>query len=341
MLRTTVAPMDIDVSASQQRRSIFDEPVEEEIILEKLEPLPMELDSSPAKPLESAIAENTADLMEYEVSTQKSALNHSLLHFNSAAMDSNTVLRSSAAKSGTNGPENLTIVQPITYHFYNNQASPTKRPISENHHSSNRQDLFKESGSGARRFDEPKKVKSSKAPLFLATLRTLIPIVLIMVPLGLIIYDYTIKRSQLVSQELARQHDCTQQYSINRCHPDTRVPALDLQCKQWEHCMSSQLEVAGWRILAECMADFVEAFVGNVSYKSIAFILACFYIYAMGSSSSKNRTSNCANNTASDSITDKQYKYHAPRSTSKSEMMKYRRSTRQTALHLDGSDSDD
>jgi hypothetical protein len=99
-----------------------------------------------------------------------------------------------------------------------------------------------------------------------------VPMLLFTVICAMVYHDFSLKYSHLLSSKLLEQDSCAQQYAINRCLPTTRVPALDKVCKEWEVCMNSPLEVSRWRVLAECMAEVIEGFVGNVSYKSIVLI---------------------------------------------------------------------
>ncbi|KAI8907170.1 Brl1/Brr6 domain-containing protein, partial [Gorgonomyces haynaldii] len=50
-------------------------------------------------------------------------------------------------------------------------------------------------------------------------------------------HDLRIKQFEF-QQEITHQiHECTHQYLKNRCDPETRVPAMELQCLEWQRCM--------------------------------------------------------------------------------------------------------
>lgn len=86
---------------------------------------------------------------------------------------------------------------------------------------------------------------------------------------------------------------CQRQYEDNKCHPDTRVPALIHQCMEWDQCLGrSPHAIAGYgvhrwfyvqvmvgncfkirhvrsKITATIMAEIVESFVQSLSVKTM------------------------------------------------------------------------
>lgn len=63
---------------------------------------------------------------------------------------------------------------------------------------------------------------------------------------------------------------CSEAYIQNRCAPETRVPALDARCREWEYCMNKDAKVVGVaRVGAETLAEVVNGFVETVSWRTM------------------------------------------------------------------------
>lgn len=70
---------------------------------------------------------------------------------------------------------------------------------------------------------------------------------------------------------------CRNQYSINKCQPDARAPALEQKCSEWYYCMNHadkdkniQQSATLW---AETLAEILNAFLKPISVRSLFFIL--------------------------------------------------------------------
>lgn len=64
----------------------------------------------------------------------------------------------------------------------------------------------------------------------------------------------------------------TYNYHINKCEPNQRVPALQNLCSKWECDMNRSIDsVQVLKIIAEVIGDFIDTFVGKISYRSIIF----------------------------------------------------------------------
>ncbi|KAG8918409.1 hypothetical protein FRC02_002394 [Tulasnella sp. 418] len=65
---------------------------------------------------------------------------------------------------------------------------------------------------------------------------------------------------------------CSKLYLINRCNPETRVPALTATCEEWERCMNRDPRVVGrGRVFIETIAEMYNTFFEGIGYKAFAF----------------------------------------------------------------------
>ncbi|KAI5778947.1 Di-sulfide bridge nucleocytoplasmic transport domain-containing protein [Geopyxis carbonaria] len=142
-------------------------------------------------------------------------------------------------------------------------------------------------GRRARRF--PSSIKSStedwvathrNIPLIISDyLQLIVNGVLLMVCLYMV-YGFIItirndidQKVQEISSEIV-QHmaSCSKSYIENRCAPDIRVPAMEIQCSAWEMCMNRDPEKIGRaKVSAQTFAEIVNSFVNNISYKTMFF----------------------------------------------------------------------
>lgn len=85
-------------------------------------------------------------------------------------------------------------------------------------------------------------------------------------------------RTKEVSMELHQSIlHCSEAYMANRCAPETRVPAMDRSCREWEHCMNRNPKVVGVaRVGAETLAEVVNGFVETVSWRTMVSATAVF-----------------------------------------------------------------
>ena len=87
--------------------------------------------------------------------------------------------------------------------------------------------------------------------------------------------DYSIKYRDLQRQMVQQNIQCQQHFMDNKCLPETRVPALQEKCQEWEHCMWREGDsVAGAKITATVLAEILDSFVQTLSYKTMAFLAA-------------------------------------------------------------------
>lgn len=65
---------------------------------------------------------------------------------------------------------------------------------------------------------------------------------------------------------------CAEQYAINRCEPDQRVPQLFEVCAKWERCMKAPKQAVTAKLIAQTLAEVINAFVSPLSLKAVAMI---------------------------------------------------------------------
>ncbi|KAF3939732.1 hypothetical protein ABW19_dt0208071 [Dactylella cylindrospora] len=72
--------------------------------------------------------------------------------------------------------------------------------------------------------------------------------------------------------------ECHRKWLTNRCDPESIVPAIEQQCKEWRICADREPESIGWsKVSAETLAEVLDGFVERVSYKSMVFVLVLIF----------------------------------------------------------------
>ncbi|RMD41859.1 hypothetical protein DV735_g3278, partial [Chaetothyriales sp. CBS 134920] len=80
---------------------------------------------------------------------------------------------------------------------------------------------------------------------------------------------------ETVSEILAEMSTCSRNYIENRCAADTRLPALETVCSNWEICMQRDPNaVKRARLSARTLADILNGFVEPISWKTMAVMFA-------------------------------------------------------------------
>jgi len=75
----------------------------------------------------------------------------------------------------------------------------------------------------------------------------------------------------LVLAEIAR---CATNYVDNRCGSNQRLPALQVPCEEWEHCMHRDPDSIGRaRVSAHTFAQIFNSFIEPISYKAMVCLL--------------------------------------------------------------------
>ncbi|KAG8631479.1 hypothetical protein KVT40_000619 [Elsinoe batatas] len=84
--------------------------------------------------------------------------------------------------------------------------------------------------------------------------------------------DIDKKSTEAVSELLAEMAICARQYTDNRCAPETRVPAMETVCNNWEKCMNRDTRAMGRaKISVHTWAEVFNAFVEPISWKAMIF----------------------------------------------------------------------
>ncbi|CAO3650390.1 unnamed protein product [Cunninghamella blakesleeana] len=84
--------------------------------------------------------------------------------------------------------------------------------------------------------------------------------------------DFQIKANDYTNALIQEIQSCAQQYKINLCDPETRVPALEKKCEYWLLCMNRMPHsVTRVRVSAETIAEIINSFVEPISYKAMFF----------------------------------------------------------------------
>ncbi|KAM0680213.1 hypothetical protein GINT2_001597 [Glugoides intestinalis] len=90
--------------------------------------------------------------------------------------------------------------------------------------------------------------------------------------------DISYKIGMKTEEARARIEEAKRLYSLNKCDPTTRVPALELQCGQWDCLIKRGLSgIKYTRIVAELLADIADGFVGRFKLRNLAVI--CFFVF--------------------------------------------------------------
>ncbi|KAF2147847.1 hypothetical protein K461DRAFT_325265 [Myriangium duriaei CBS 260.36] len=91
--------------------------------------------------------------------------------------------------------------------------------------------------------------------------------------------DVDKKSTEAVAELLAEMAVCARQYTENRCAPETRVPAMETVCTNWEKCMNRDTRALGRaRISVGMWAEIFNSFIEPISWK--AMIFTCLMIFS-------------------------------------------------------------
>ncbi|KAL7311663.1 hypothetical protein PS15m_009397 [Mucor circinelloides] len=82
-------------------------------------------------------------------------------------------------------------------------------------------------------------------------------------------HDMISKIESYESDLLSDQMYCREQYNINRCGPDTRLPAVKGLCRSWEQCMIRPFSVGKTKVLAEVIGDTANGFSEVLSLRTM------------------------------------------------------------------------
>ncbi len=72
------------------------------------------------------------------------------------------------------------------------------------------------------------------------------------------------------SEIIAEMASCAHEYHENRCERDSRVPAMEMVCNNWEKCMARDpFKVGRSRLSAGMFAEIFNSFIEPISFKAI------------------------------------------------------------------------
>ncbi|KAF2086576.1 hypothetical protein K490DRAFT_43879 [Saccharata proteae CBS 121410] len=90
--------------------------------------------------------------------------------------------------------------------------------------------------------------------------------------------DVNLASDRAVAETLAEMAVCAQNYRENRCERDTRMPALEVVCENWEKCMGRDPKKVGRaRVSAHTFAMIFNSFIEPISYKAMLFSLIIIF----------------------------------------------------------------
>ena len=82
--------------------------------------------------------------------------------------------------------------------------------------------------------------------------------------------DINIEATKHQSEIMVEIAQCVKNYRENRCEPETRVPAMEMACGNWETCMSRDpRKVAQAAVTVKTFARIINDFFDEFSYKSM------------------------------------------------------------------------
>ncbi len=92
-----------------------------------------------------------------------------------------------------------------------------------------------------------------------------------------IIHDIDEKAMMESSEIFAEIAICAREFKENRCERDTRVPAMENACNNWEKCMQRDpYQVGRSRLSAGMFAEIFNSFIEPISFKAIVSPTICF-----------------------------------------------------------------
>ena len=98
---------------------------------------------------------------------------------------------------------------------------------------------------------------------------------------GAIQADVDRASEETMAEVLSEMAQCSKNYVENRCAADTRLPALETVCSNWELCMNRDPSaVKRASLSARTFAEILNSFVDLISWKSI-FVFALFFVLGL------------------------------------------------------------
>lgn len=96
--------------------------------------------------------------------------------------------------------------------------------------------------------------------------------------------DVDKKSYEAIAEILAEMKVCADQWTQNRCDPDTRVPAMEVVCNNWEKCMNRDPNSVGRaKVSAHTFAEIFNSFIEPISYKAMVCLISLSLSLSMSS----------------------------------------------------------
>jgi len=81
--------------------------------------------------------------------------------------------------------------------------------------------------------------------------------------------DVDMKSEEAVKALMTEMEDCARNYLTNRCARDSRMPALEALCNNWDKCMNRDPNVGRAKVSAHTFAEIFNSFLEPISYKTM------------------------------------------------------------------------
>lgn len=89
--------------------------------------------------------------------------------------------------------------------------------------------------------------------------------------------DVDKKSSEAIAELMAEMAICAREWNDNKCAPETRVPAMQVVCSNWEKCMKRDvMSVGRAKVSAHTFAEIFNSFLEPISYKAMVRFPPCF-----------------------------------------------------------------
>ncbi|MCJ1410725.1 hypothetical protein MMC19_004811 [Ptychographa xylographoides] len=90
--------------------------------------------------------------------------------------------------------------------------------------------------------------------------------------------DVDMKTEEQAIKMMADMAVCAREYIQNRCNVESRVPAMETLCENWDSCMNRDpYKVGRARVSAQTFAEIFNSFIEPISLKAMIFILTLIF----------------------------------------------------------------
>ena len=89
--------------------------------------------------------------------------------------------------------------------------------------------------------------------------------------------DVEIKVNELTAEVISEIKQCERKFKENKCELETRLPAMEKKCSEWQVCMDKNPdEVGKARLSARVLGEIVNEFFEPISMKAIFGVISIF-----------------------------------------------------------------